>query len=212
MNNVIFIHVAILPGHKERINQYLDIIESSNLLLNIYKIYICYIGNDFLKIEDLNITNELIKEKINIKKLSNNLNDYELPTLQFLYNFCIENSSYNVLYLHTKNVGKEINLCIEDQIEYMLYFLITKWKICIEKLYKYHTCGVDLRHDPTIHYSGNFWWSTSNNINSLPNPIEFNNIEKYPNPLNSLRHNHEFWICYNKDIDKYWNACSHIYR
>ena len=37
------------------------------------------------------------------------------------------NEDFNILYLHTKNVGKEINHCIEDQIVYMLYFLIEKW-------------------------------------------------------------------------------------
>ena len=36
-------------------------------------------------------------------------------------------------------------------------------------------------------------------ITSLPNPSDFSNLELYPNPLNSQRHNQEFWICYRKD-------------
>jgi hypothetical protein len=42
---------------------------------------------------------------------------------------------------------------------------------------------------------------------------EFNNIDKYPNPLNSQRHNQEFWICYNKK--KYcclWDSDINIYQ
>jgi hypothetical protein len=61
------------------------------------------------------------------------------------------------------------------------------------------TVGVDLRDYPTLHYSGNFWWANALYINTLPEPYVFNNLEQYPNPLHSLRHNQEFWICYHKD-------------
>jgi hypothetical protein len=81
----------------------------------------------------------------------------------------------------------------------MLYFNVTQWKICIEKLQTNSTCGVDLREMPTLHYSGNFWWAKSQYIATLPEPVLFNNLEKYPNPLQSLRHNQEFWICYDKN-------------
>jgi len=81
----------------------------------------------------------------------------------------------------------------------MLHFLVTNWKHCIKKLIEFDTCGVDLRDEPTLHYSGNFWWSKADNIISLPSPTEFNNLIKYPNPLNSIRHNQEFWICHNKN-------------
>ena len=67
------------------------------------------------------------------------------------------------------------------------------------------TCGVDLRRDPTLHYSGNFWWSNASYIATLPEPCEFNNLQKYPNPLNSLRHNQEFWICYHKESDYHYS-------
>jgi hypothetical protein len=71
----------------------------------------------------------------------------------------------------------------------MLYFNIIKWRDCLNALIEYDTCGVDLRSEPVLHYSGNFWWSKASNINSLPKIIEFNNLEKFPNPMNSLRHN-----------------------
>ena len=119
-----------------------------------------------------------------------------------------------MLYLHTKNVGKEINYCIEDQIEYLLYFLISKWENCINNLLEFDTCGVDLRNEPTLHYSGNFWWSIANNIIQLPSPIEFNNLNKYPNPLNSIRHNQEFWVCYDKNKKhlSMWDCGINVYE
>jgi len=202
MQNSIFIHAAILNNTNHRISQYLDIIYNSNLIENIDYIFICFVGSD-----DITFNKELYKynEKIIIKRVSMNLSDYEIPTLNELYNYCAKNSENNVLYLHTKNVGKEINICIEDQIKYMLHFNINKWKNCINILKKYNTCGVDLRNEPTLHYSGNMWWSRASYINTLPSPIEFNNLEKYPNPLNSIRHNQEFWICYYKDIEYHYS-------
>jgi len=202
--NVIFIHAAILPKCKERLIQYLDIIKESKIISEVEKIFICFIGKDNIPIDAETITKYNNKNNIVLCKISENLADYELPTLQFIYNFCIKSQLHNILYLHTKNVGKEINLCIEDQIEYMLHFLVKKWPECLEKLTNNDTCGVDLRGEPTLHYSGNFWWAKSSYITTLPSPNEFNNLEEYPNPLNSLRHNQEFWICHNKNK----NHCS----
>jgi hypothetical protein len=213
--NAIFIHAAILNKCKERVLQYLDIIKNSKLNNNVTFIYICFIGSEKIPLSDIDITEYNQNNQIKMIKLSDNLSDYELPTLNFLYTFCLQNSNYNVLYLHTKNVGKETNICIEDQIEYMLYFLISKWEICIKTLVTHDACGVDLRKEPTLHYSGNFWWSRADNIISLPSPIEFNNINKYPNPLNSLRHNQEFWICYNKNNKNYislWDCKISVYE
>ena len=211
--NAIFIHVAILDKCKERVLQYLKIIKTSGLLNNVRFIYICFIGNDSIPISENDILEYNYNNQINIVKISENLLDYELPTLNFLYNFCLQNLNYNILYLHTKNVGKDINYCIEDQIEYMLYFLVSKWENCFKILSEFDACGVDLREEPVLHFSGNFWWSTAINIKTLPSPPEFANINKYPNPLNSSRHNQEFWVCYNKN--KYvslWDCGINVYE
>ena len=198
MQTNIFIHAAILDKCKDRIFQYLDCIFKSRLLEKVENVFICFVGNNEIPINK----NELLQyndcEKINLVKVSNNLSDYEIPTLQFIYDFCKNDSDSNVLYLHTKNVGKEINLCIEDQIEYMLHFNVTKWQDCLKNLIEHDTCGVDLRDVPTLHYSGNFWWTKSSHVVKLPSPNEFNDLQKFPNPLNSARHNQEFWICYDK--------------
>lgn len=216
MKNVsIFIHAAILDNCADRIYQYLKLIDTSGLLIKTTNIFICFVGDKNIPLDNkiFDIYNK--HNMITCLKVSENLKDYELPTLQFLYNFCIKNQDHNILYLHTKNVGKQINLCIEDQIEYMLYFLINKWKNNIEILKDYDTCGVDLRKEPVVHYSGNFWWSKASHIVKLPPPNEFNNISLYPNPLNSVRHNQEFWICYNNCLSKHfsmWDCNISVYE
>jgi len=197
MNNTIFIHAAILDKCSDRLIQYFNIIEQSHIAETLTNIFICFVGN-IIPISEKILSKYTFREKIILQYSSNNLADYELPTLQLVYEYSKINPNHNILYLHTKNVGKEINPCIEDQIEYMLYFNIIKWKDCIDKLQSSWTCGVDLRNEPTLHYSGNFWWAKAEYISTLPSPYEFNNLKIYPNPLNSLRHNQEFWICYNK--------------
>jgi len=195
-NNIIFIHIALLNGWDEIINKYILLIQNSGLLFRVEKIYLCFIG-EFAKI-NLDFKKEIL-EKIIIIHVDMNLESFELPTQKLLYDFCCNNKEYNVLYIHTKGVGKEINPCIEDWINYMLYFLIENHVDTLEKLQKYHTAGVDLREWPTLHYSGNFWWAKSSYIATLPDPVLFNNLLEYPNPLNSQRHNQEFWICYDKN-------------
>jgi hypothetical protein len=76
-----------------------------------------------------------------------------VPTLNFLNQFATNNPNYNILYIHTKGIWKGLNLCVEDQIEYMLYFNIIKWRDCLNALIEYDTCGVDLRSEPVLHYS-----------------------------------------------------------
>jgi len=191
--NAIFIHAALLDGVEKRIEQYITKIFDSKLICIISVIYINFIGNSSIPQMEC-----LKHDKIKIISTSSNLLDYELPTIQYLWDFSVKNPEYKILYLHTKGIGKTINLCIEDQIEYMLYFLITNWQYCINKLNDNDTIGVDLRNKPVIHYSGNFWWANGSYILTLPSPEVFNDLNKYPNPLNSLRHNQEFWICYNK--------------
>ena len=213
--NAIFIHAAVLDKCKERLLQYLDVIYNSGLIDSSEYIFICFVGElpNSVDLDDIQKYN--YRQNIHILNVSNNLQSYELPTLDYMYTFCRNSPDYNILYLHTKNVGKERNQCIEDQIEYMLHFNVTRWEECVNKLTEYQTCGVDLRDYPTLHYSGNFWWAKSTHINSLPSPTDFNDLEKYPNPLNSLRHNQEFWICYDKQVNlhnSFWDCGINCYE
>jgi hypothetical protein len=200
MSYIIFIHLAVIGRYKERLAQYLNLINKSDLYDNIKNIYISYVGNEKF---NFNLIDYDINNKIKAIHISSNLQDYELPTQQYIYNFCKEHPDYKILYLHTKGITGEINQCIEDWVAYMIHHCINKWNDCIDKLKEYVTVGVDLRDYPALHYSGNFWWATSKHISSLPEPFDFANIGKYPNPLNSPRHNQEFWICYDKDPAKH---------
>lgn len=188
---VAFIHVAKLEGVEARLQEYLQSFERTGLLDALQQVFLCTVGESTLQYTPIN-------PKISIQNVSKNLEDFEVPTQQALWEYAKEHSNAKILYLHTKGVGKNENQCIEDWVQYMSYFCIDKWPEAVEKLDTYDTTGVDLLQEPTLHYSGNFWWARASYIQTLPCPVEFANLERYPNPLNSIRHNQEFWICYKK--------------
>jgi hypothetical protein len=82
---------------------------------------------------------------------------------------------FEVLYLHTKGVSYQpIHTNVEDWIKYMLYFLVEKHETCLDLLKENDAVGVNLRKSSTcgtiphpLHYSGNFWWSSSRHIKRL---------------------------------------------
>lgn len=193
----IYIHVAPIGRYIERLEQYFHLIVNSGLYDKVDNIHINYVGNTMFNFEKFD------NKKIIVERVSENIKDYELPTQINLYKYCKKHPDTKILYLHTKGIHEDVNQSIEDWVSYMIHFCINNWKECIDKLDTFETVGVDLREFPTLHYSGNFWWANSNHIVSLPEPYDFSNIQKYPNPLDSPRHNQEFWICYDKQLHKH---------
>lgn len=203
MNNIaIFVHAAILPRCDERLLQYFLLLRDSQLLDKANHIFIDYIGIGDFPLQNLILNMFNYNNNIHLTRISEDLSENEAPTHKHLFEFAKSNSEYKILYLHTKGVGKIINLCIEDWVHYMTYFLIEKWEKCTTLLDNNNTVGVDLSTVFHLHYSGNFWWSTANHINNLVDPLEFKDLSKYPNAINSVRHAQEFWICskYDKHI------------
>ena len=122
----------------------------------------------------------------------------ETETLISLRDFCKDNPDYKVLYFHMKGVTKQ-NLNGESWRLMMEYFVIDKWKECVELLNEYDVVGSNLKVlGPTTwsdgsqsyekvgikHFSGNFWWANASYINTLKDDF-----------LNSnFRLDREFWI------------------
>ena len=89
----------------------------------------------------------------------------ETETLISLKDFCNQNPNYKVLYFHTKGVSKG-NLQTNAWRLYMEYFVIDKWKECVEYLNDYDCCGTDHYNH---FFAGNFWWANAFYINKLNN-------------------------------------------
>lgn len=118
-----------------------------------------------------------------------NQNLFEFPTLYRIIAHTNSHPLSYILYLHTKGVTyAEKNQCLDDWINYMLYFNVEQADECIDILNSHDTCGVDLRDDPAKHYSGNIWWARSDYIKMLKSPLDVDS------PCGE-RHKCEFWIC-----------------
>lgn len=186
MKNSFFFHITTINRYKFIVE---DIIQKAENFLK----------NDCLeKFICVNCVNDSISEVKNIldkyqiknyNLIDNKSNDWEYKTLELLYNFAFKNDR-NILYVHSKGVNRiDKNDCVEDWRNYMSYFLIEQYKICIDYLKNNDTVGVDLRATPTLHYSGNFWWAKSDYVKRLCHP------RNAPDVINSYRHKNEFWIC-----------------
>ncbi len=201
MNNVIFFHIAkIGERYQEIVDEIFSYIFDSKLIEDIEYIFISILGTGEF--------NFPIHNKIKIIFENPDLNLLEFPTLLLLKDFAKNNINYNILYLHSKGVSTNENEIknVDSWRRYMLYFNITRYKDCLKFLKEYDTCGVDLHSNPVLHYSGNFWWGTSNYIKNLP---EF----EYMPTIISNRHKAEFWICYNKTSKHkaMWEANVNLY-
>ena len=186
--NVVFFHIATIGNYQHMVDNIIKLI-NTYLINNVDKVYLSYVGSG-------NIIDP--GGKYEVIHLTTDLQSYEFPTLNYIKQYC-NNHECNVLYLHTKGVTTPNNPCINDWREYMLYFLVEKNYDCLTALQYHDTCGVDLRSEPVKHYSGNFWWSKSSHIKTLP---EFKDM---PIVLTE-RHKAEFWVCHNGSNHSLWDC------
>lgn len=115
----------------------------------------------------------IVKRNVNWKE--------ETETLLSLKEFAEKNPDYRVLYLHTKGASKN-TLNSQSYRLMMEYFVIDKWKECVEHLDNYDCVGQTwIINGDTVwsdgsvtpntknigHFSGNFWWANTSYINKL---------------------------------------------
>jgi hypothetical protein len=129
----------------------------------------------------------------------------ETETLMSLRDFASENPEYKILYLHTKGASKN-TLNSQSYRLMMEYFVIDKWKECVEHLNEYDCVGQtwivngdtvwsngEVTHNTENigHFSGNFWWTNASYVNKLDN----NYLES------GYRLDREFWIGTGKNYN-----------
>ena len=183
--NICFIHSCYLKDKKlKRLDYLIDKIKNTGLINHLEAIYINNIG--------IPIKENIYGNKFNICNYSDNPQLYEIPTINKIHQFSKENTNCNILYLHTKGISYDDNDKKEnDWIDMMLYFLVEKFELCLEKLQhgiQAVGCSYNYKNNPA-HFSGNFWWSESQYISKLPSLIE---KTENVNPNDA-----EFWLCKN---------------
>lgn len=127
----------------------------------------------------------------------------ELPTLQHLWDYCVNaDSNEPVCYIHTKGVTAPGHRKSRLWRETLNYWILHKWKDNLHLLATHDLSGArafTLKLDgiELPHYSGNFWWATSDYIKKLPSPIEY--LDNYrldysPDGSDFKRFGCEFWV------------------
>jgi hypothetical protein len=183
---------------KDIFDEQINDIYQSNILKNIDKLFLSiYYTND----SDL----EYIKTKTNNDKIcianSYNKNYYEFEALRVVKEIA-KKYTCNIFYMHTKGAGiceenktfyhgsTDLNYllrCVRDWRRFMESYILFNSNKVDEILKIYDACGANLCDSPSLHYSGNFWWSTSEHIRKL----SLDNCGK------KTRWDAEFWLGLN---------------
>ena len=130
-------------------------------------------------------------EWVEILECTNDQSEFEGATLKHLYNDCVESNVSNVMYMHTKGISNMTSYpervrAVNSWRHMMEWACIDRWEENIRslELEGYDISGVNWQPNPWPHFSGNFWWASSDYISSL----------KYPVDKNDDRYQYERWI------------------
>ena len=189
----IFYHIFCNDNTKQVVTDQINKIIFSGLYENLSKIF-CFITGkqEYIQV----IINILQKsgKKFQIMAIGVDDTTYERFTLLKIREFIVPGEK--ILYIHTKGVKHNDNEhyigwqpglpIMKDNVTewrtFMEYYLIHKHKECIKLLDEYDIVGVNYGENPD-HYSGNFWWCTSDYFLKLDNQIG----DGYCDP--------EFYVC-----------------
>lgn len=106
----------------------------------------------------------------------------ERLTLELVRNFARFHPESRILYLHTKGASHSTRTAqIDDWRRLMSHVVVENFSQCLAALEHHDAVGCELLDEPRRHFSGNFWWSTSQHLARLP--------EVGPD-----RHDAEWWV------------------
>jgi len=179
-----YFHICQKPGWEKSFDLIFPKIKESGLYDATDEINIGIVNNDGHVIDDFRLNDP----KFKITYFGGEEN-YERPTLYLMRtNVDIYPADSIYWYVHSKGLrhfGQWNESCVIDWIKFLVYWNIEKWNIAVKILEMYDTYGCNKYEN--IHYSGNFWWTTSSHLKNLPVHIE----DYYTAP--------EDWICIKKD-------------
>jgi hypothetical protein len=207
MSTYIFYHIfcndKTLPIVTDQINK----IVFSQLYKKVDTIY-CFLVGLPEYIDSVKTLIENSGKKFIIGDIGINDKTFESFTVRKIKNYIQPGDK--LLYIHSKGVGHTNPPHIKTVTAwrtFMEYFLISNYEECIKDLDTYDLVGVNLQHQPFLHYSGHFWWSTGAYFLKLSSMHE----------LGTGRWDPEQYICkanpnaktyHNSNVDMYGNEYS----
>jgi hypothetical protein len=105
---------------------------------------------------------------------SENLREYEIPTLDRLHRWCLAHPSGATLYLHTKGVSASGDANKQAWRKLMEHHVVRPWRANVQRLAIADAVGIDWQDNPRYpHYQGNFWLARADWIASLASPLAY---------------------------------------
>lgn len=199
----IFYHIFLFGNWYPVVKEQLDKLEKNGLIkISRIKIGVVYYPSNKSDIETLN---ELISDYKNcevmfVKENSSLAEAVTLTQMKLFSDSCDINQK--ILYFHTKGVshfGTKHELPCRNWRHMMEYFLIEKWKDCVDRLNEgYDCCGINYQ-DHAIQkgteyvlgkiFNGNFFWVNSDYIKKIDKNFVFRSRFDAENWILSVDHN-----------------------
>lgn len=128
--------------------------------------------------------------------------------------------NHKVFYVHTKGVTRPYWDHYTDWRDFMEYFVIEQYKLCIDALEYADVAGVNWHYGagwrgaaPVAqpHFNGNFWWANSTYLKKLPELTEETSFyQEFKGIRMPTRWDAEFWLGRAKPkVVELWNSNVH---
>ena len=186
-----FLHVCCVGTFREVTREIVHALLESGLYDRSVAIELGVLGDE----AEQQVVETLIRpfERFQIAFRSNDIGEYEFPTLGLLQDAC-QTWTGPVYYLHTKGVTRSPY----DQYsrywrQLLLDEVVTNHQRCLAELAAADAVGTNWSSN---HYSGNFWWARAPHIRRLP---DIRGLQRLPrrimaDPVLNKRVQCEFWL------------------
>lgn len=154
--------ICCIGNYKKIVSEQLSSVWKSGLAGKTIRIF-CFICN--YNPEIMEILEPFIGK---LKIISTTENLYEKFAFMNFREHLPSSRPFYLYYFHTKGVSRDANVFHETR-KNLDYFILEKHDLCIFWLDNgYDAVGASLSLYPSLHFSGNFWWCSSNHLKNLP--------------------------------------------
>ena len=198
---VCFIHFTNLGNGFNIFNEQINRIKDSGLYDKLDYIFVTILG------KHINILNDY---KIKVIYFSENELEWEFPTIKLIKDFSDKlTENIKILYINTRGLFNKMCFC--ELRNYLEYFLIDKYEICLNLLNNYYCVGVNQQFNfkhKINHFFCNFWWSNSKYIKKLiilkKSKNRYNAVNYLIGDFNKVDYRYTFSLHhYNNDLSKF---------
>lgn len=199
-----YLHIPELPGFQPVFAEMIDRMYRSQLIDAVDEVIFC-VNGVLANVEIAYLPLLPVSDKFRVAHVNGDASKWEYPTINLIKQEADASESIDFVgYAHLKGLSRPDDLNAVDWRHYLTYWTVDRWEENIEKLNEgYEAVGVNWMDYPWPHFSGNFWWASTNYIRRLPHLVDPTKITMgvdstyLPNvklDSGNFRFEHEAWI------------------